>query len=130
MIEQLHFHFSLSCIGEGNGNPLQCCCLENLRDNRAWWAAVYGVTQSWTRLKRLSSCSVNEVQRACSIEIDSLKVVQCHANVNNYYLLHRVSLVAQMVNNPPAMREIKVPSPGWEDSLEKGMATYFSILAW
>ena len=49
--ERLHFHFSLSCIGEGNGNPLQCSCLENPRDGRAWWAAVYGVTQSWTRLK-------------------------------------------------------------------------------
>ena len=46
--EQLHFHFSLSCIGEGNGNPLQCSCLENPRDGGAWWAAVYGVTQSWT----------------------------------------------------------------------------------
>ena len=55
--EQLHFHFSLSCIGEGNGNPLQCSCLENPRDGGAWWAAVYGVAQSWTRLKRLSSSS-------------------------------------------------------------------------
>ena len=49
--EQLPFHFSLSCIGEGNGNPLQCSCLENPRDGGAWWAAVYGVAQSRTRLK-------------------------------------------------------------------------------
>ena len=55
--EQLHFHFSLSCIGDGNGNPLQCSCLENPRDAGAWRAAVYGVTQSQTRLKRLSSSS-------------------------------------------------------------------------
>ena len=55
--EWLHFHFSPSCIGEGNGNPLQCSCLENPRDGGAWWAAVYGVTQSWTQLKRLSSSS-------------------------------------------------------------------------
>ena len=55
--ERLHFHFSLSCVGEGNGNPLQCSCLENPRDGGAWWAAVYGVTQSQTRLKRLSSSS-------------------------------------------------------------------------
>ena len=55
--EQLHFHFSLSCTGEGNGSPLQCSCLENPRDRGAWWAAVYGVTQSWTQLKRLSSSS-------------------------------------------------------------------------
>ena len=54
--ERLHFHFSLSCIGEGNGNPLQCSCLENPRDWGAWWAAVYGVAQSRT-LKRLSSSS-------------------------------------------------------------------------
>ena len=57
MTERLHFHFSLSCIGEGNGNPLQCSCLENPRDGGAWWAAVYGVAQSRTRLKRLSSSS-------------------------------------------------------------------------
>ena len=55
MTEQLHFHFSLSYIGEGNGNPLQCSCLENLRDGGAWWVAVCGVTQSQTRLTRLSS---------------------------------------------------------------------------
>ena len=55
MTEQLHFHFSLSCTGEGNGNPLQCSCLENPRDGGAWWAAIYGVAQSQTRLKWLSS---------------------------------------------------------------------------
>ena len=55
--ERLHFHFSLSCIGEGNGNPLQCSCLENPRDGGAWWAAIYGVPQSPTRLTRLSSSS-------------------------------------------------------------------------
>ena len=55
--ERLHFHFSLSCVGEGNGNPVQCSCLENPRDGEAWWAAVYGVAQSRTRLKRLSSSS-------------------------------------------------------------------------
>ena len=58
--ERLHFHFSLSCIGEGNGNPLQCSFLENPRDRGAWWAAVYGVAQSRTRLKRLSSSSNSE----------------------------------------------------------------------
>ena len=55
--EHLHFHFSLSCTGEGNGNPLQCSCLENPRDGGACWAAVSGVAQSRTRLKRLSSSS-------------------------------------------------------------------------
>ena len=55
--EWLHFHFSLSCIGEGNGNPLQCSCLENPRDGEAWWVAVDGVSQSRTQLKWLSSSS-------------------------------------------------------------------------
>ena len=53
--ERLHFHFSLSCIGEGNGSPLQCSCLENPRDGEAWWAAISGVAQSRTQLKWLSS---------------------------------------------------------------------------
>ena len=57
--ERLHFHFPLSCIGEGNGNPLQCSCLDNPRDGEVWWAAIYGVAQSRTRLKRLSSSSLN-----------------------------------------------------------------------
>ena len=63
MTERLQFYFSLSlsCIGEGNGNPLQCYCVENPRDRGAWWAAIYGVAQRWTRLKRLSSSSNSRV---------------------------------------------------------------------
>ena len=66
--ERLHFHFSLSCIGEGNGNPLQCSCLENPRDGGTWWAAIYGVAQSQTRLKRPSSSIAFEdiVSNLCS----------------------------------------------------------------
>ena len=74
--EWLHFHFSLSCVGEGNGNLLQCSCLENPRDGGAWWAAVYWVSQSWTRLMRLSSSSSsiynlilkNAILKLCDIE--------------------------------------------------------------
>ena len=61
--EGLHLHFSLSCIGEGNGNPLQCSYLENPRDGGAWWAAVYGVAQSRTRLKQLSRCHLEQICR-------------------------------------------------------------------
>ena len=64
--EQLHFHFSLSRTGEGNGNPLQCSCLKNPRGGGAWWAAVYGVAQSRTRLKRLSSSSRLSNYRQCT----------------------------------------------------------------
>ena len=70
MTERLHFHFSLSCIGEGNGNPLQCSCLENPRDGEAWWAAVYGVTQSRTRLEWLSSS--REIYRTFLFKIQNL----------------------------------------------------------
>ena len=62
--ERLPFHFSFSCIGEGNGNPLQCSCLENPRDGGAWWASVFGVAQSRTRLKWLSSSSSNSFHSA------------------------------------------------------------------
>ena len=72
--EWLHFHFSLSCIGEGNGNPLQCSGLENPRDGGAWWAAVYGVAQSRTWLKWLSSlfCCKNKVYNTYKICINQL----------------------------------------------------------
>ena len=69
--ERLHFHFSLSRIGEGNGNPPQCSCLENPRDGGAWWAAIHGVAQSRTRLKRLSSSSSSS-SRECTIASFSL----------------------------------------------------------
>jgi len=69
--ERFHFHFSLSFIGEGNGNPLQCSCLENPRDGEAWWAAIYGVIQSQTRLKRLSSSSSKVIKIASHHYISS-----------------------------------------------------------
>ena len=73
--ERFHFHFSLSCIGEGNGNPLQCSCLENPKEGRAWWAAIYGVTQSRTRMKRLSSNNSSMVYYAdhsqCNLQADT-----------------------------------------------------------
>ena len=67
--EWLHFHFSLSRIGDGNGGPLQCSCLENPRDGGAWWASVYGIAQSRTRLKRLSSSSSSILLKFPSIRI-------------------------------------------------------------
>ena len=70
--EQLNFHFSLSCTGEGNGNPLQCSCLENPRDGGAWSAAVYGVAQSQTQLKQLNSSSSS---RVVTVEVSG-RVVQ------------------------------------------------------
>ena len=81
--EWLHFHFSLSCIGEGNGNPLQCSCLENPRDGGAWWAAVYEVAQSWTWLKRLSSSSssrariISWVLHTCDGYTSVVHILQC-----------------------------------------------------
>ena len=88
--------------GEGNGNPIQYACLENPRDRGSWWAAVCGVAQSRTQLKRLSSSSSSS----------------------------RASLIAQLVKNPPAMQENLVQFLVWEDPLEKGMATYSSVFTW
>ena len=84
MTERLHFHFSLSCIGEGNGNPLQCSCLENPRDGGAWWAAVYGVAQSQTRLKRLSR-STSSSSSQCLI---NLKILEWHYGILKFKLVY------------------------------------------
>ena len=89
MTEQLHFHFSLSCIGEGNGNPLQCSCLENPRDGGARWAAVYGVAQSQTQLKRLSSSS--SIQRLSSCNAKD-QVVLHGKRSSPCFLYHSVAL--------------------------------------
>ena len=70
--ERLHFDFSLSCIAEGNRNSNQCSCLENPRDVGAWWAVVYGVAQSWTRLKRLSSSS-SSIHSSYMLSLKNLK---------------------------------------------------------
>ena len=95
------FHFPLSCIGEGNGNPLQCSCLENPRNRGAWWAAVYGVAQSWTELKWLSSSSRSSSRGSSSDGKAS----------------------AYNEGNP-------VQSLDWKDPLEKEMATHSNILVW
>ena len=83
--ERLHFHFSLSCIGEGKGNPLQCFCLENPRDGGAWWAAVYGVAHSWTRLKQLSNSSSFDLtfQVPCNIVITASDLTSITFYIHN-----------------------------------------------
>ena len=88
MTERLHFHFSLSRIGEGNGSPLQCSCLENPRDGEAWWAAVYGVAQSRTRLKRLSSSSssIKERDSLLPFTITSKRMKYLGINTPSYML--------------------------------------------
>ena len=81
--ERLHFHFSLSCIGEGNGSPLQYSCLENPRDSGAWWAAVYGVAQSRTRLKLLSSIYTMHVMVVIMRKTQSLLWSHCWMKLIN-----------------------------------------------
>ena len=97
---------SLSCIGEGNGNPLQCSCLENPRDGGAWWAAVSGVAQSRTRLKWLSSSF-------SSSNIKPWGLPGWHSSQKSACNAGDIGSV-----------------PGWEDLLEKAMATHSSIFAW
>ena len=93
--ERLPFHFSLSCIGEGNGNSLQCSCLENPRDRGAWWAAVYGVAQSWTRLKWLSSSS-----DANSVQMVSARLLHLRY-LFPLYLIYCVRFFEMMHTSPP-----------------------------
>ena len=85
-----NFHFSLLCIGEGNGNPLQCSCLESPRDGGAWWAAIYGVTQSWTQLKWLSSSSSSSSSRHFMIT----------KSPTNYLVLFSVTLTSPEISVP------------------------------
>ena len=95
--ERLHFHFSLSCIGEGNGNPLQCSCLENPRDGRAWWAAIYGVAQSQTQLKQLSSSSSYIVCRYFTNRRNKETLTYFFFPPNTFYFIHKVLSVGQKV---------------------------------
>ena len=82
MTEWLHFDFSLSCIGAGNGNPFQCSCLENPRDGGAWWAAIYGVAETRKRLKQLSSSSSISHLILKKKQADSIKSLEfCSANI-------------------------------------------------
>ena len=94
--ERIHFHFSLSCIGKGNGNPLQCSCLKNPRDSGAWWASVYGVAQSGTWLKWLSSSSSSSTYFWCfppKFATSTYKFPPTlHLVLNQLYPLQRVGI--------------------------------------
>ena len=95
MTERLHFHFSLSCIGEGNGNPLQCSCLENPGDGEAWWAAIYGVTQSRTQLKLLSSLAAEYIMRNTGLEETQAGIKIARRNINNLRYTDDTTLMAE-----------------------------------
>ena len=88
--ERLHFHFSLSCIREGNGNPLQCSCLENPRDRGAWWAAVCGVAQSRTQLKQISSSSSSSNKREQHEQIKLCPTADCCCWSQGHNWLHHL----------------------------------------
>ena len=105
--ERRHFHFSLSCIGVGNGKPLQCSFLENPRDGGAWWAAVYGVAQSRTQLKRLSNSSssrhllswIIQYLAFCDLLISLSKVSSrfTHVAVCQNFLLFEVEFIVACI---------------------------------
>ena len=125
MTERLHFHFSLSCTGEGNGNPLQCSCLENPRDGGAWWAAVYGVAQSRTRLKRLSSSSSSSSTH-CGEGKGTPLQYSCLENPMDggawWATVHGVAKSRTQLSNFIFTFHFH--------ALEKEMATHSNILAW
>ena len=120
--ERLHFHFSLACIGEGNGNPLQYSCLENPRDGGAWWAAVYGIVQSRTRLKRFSSSSSSVlITQSCPTLWDitdcSLPGSSVHGDfpgknigVSRHFLLQRIFPTQGTEPGSPTLQVDSLPS--------------------
>ena len=154
MTERLPFHFSLSCTGEGNGNPLQCSCLENPRDGRAWWA--HRVRHDWSNLAAAAAAwSKDTDERAVYLTATAVNRESFYPVCITSYISKRswlgfaivissknrvaisyphsqiwLFLLVQTVKNPPVMWEIWILSLGWEDPLEKWMATHFSILAW
>ena len=118
--ERLPFQFSLSCIGEGNGNPLQCSCLENPRDGGAWWASVYGVAQSRTRLKQLSSGSsktsnhsvqFSSVAQSCPILCDPMNCSMSCFPVHHQLPKFTLTNVHQVGNAIQPSHPLSAPSP-------------------
>ena len=105
--EQLHFHSSLSHVGEGNGNPLQCSCLENPRDGGAWWAAVYGITRSQTQLKWLSSSSSSHPEMGAVARVGSRQamVIQAQPIHNSLFGPNAEWILRQLI-------ECCLPRPG------------------
>ena len=101
--EQLHFHFSLSCTGDGNGNPLQCSCLENPRDRGAWWAAAYGVAQSRTWLKRLSNSSREYIMRNARQDEAQAGIKIARRNINNLRHADDTILMAESKEGPKSL---------------------------
>ena len=135
MTERVHFNFSHSCIGEGNGNPLQCSCLENPRDGEAWWAAVYGVAQSRTRLKRLSSSSSSS---RITLGLpwwlsDNESTYQCRSSIGQRGRGKKQSKSKEL-SFPKSVFPCGLGDsgsiPGSGRSQQKEMATHSSILAW
>ena len=116
--EQLPFHFSRSCIGERNGSPLQCSCLENPRDGGAWWASVYGVTQSRTRLKQLSTSEGSEGSHCLALLELEVKCQDCPAPAQVGGVEHtlggsKTSLDTTLRASAPAPWDPPIPLIGW-----------------
>ena len=110
MTEWPHFHFSRSCIGEGNGNPLQCSCLGNPKDRGAWWAAISGVAQSWTQLKRLSSSSSNLNHEKLWLDEAQAGIKTARRNINNLRYADDTTLKAESEELKSVLMKVKEES--------------------
>ena len=121
--ERLHFHFSLSCIGEGNGNPLQCSGLENPRDGGAWWAAIYGVSQSRTRLKQLSSGSSSSVQLHSHVRLFATSwTAALQASLSHHQLLELAQTPFHHIGDAiQPSHPLLSPSPAFSLSQHQGL---------
>ena len=131
--EQLHFHFSLSCIGEGNGNPLQCSCLENPRDRGAWWAAFSGVAQSWTRLKRLRSssrpfCDHSPFKCLLALKADHLQAATCFTEQHGWAWLE-VRNGGQILNSKAPTTFLQRNSSVFHKTLWKWLSRWLQFIS-
>ena len=126
MTERLHFHFSLSCNGEGNGNPLQCSCLENPRDSGAWWAAVRGIAQSQTRLEQLSSSSSSSLPLCYPLTRSTYTRMQLSPPVSHHQPQDAQGSIANHFVTQPANEQPAICAQGrvWQQTGPGARHTY------
>ena len=126
--EQLHFHSSLSCIGEGHGNPLQCSCLENPRDGGAWWAAVYGVAESPTRLKQLSSSSSSSGMQPRLVNLPMLTTRQLYLFLCDIFFRRMCTGMFYVPFSCQAKPQLQNYSSLWMTTYQETWTGHFALL--
>ena len=127
MTERLHFHFSLSCIGEGNGHPLHCSCLENPRKGGAGWAFIYGVAQSSTRLTRLSSSSSSSFKVCLSYRLREPPCTRSHPSHSSTHPMAKEGVKVQLIWPQERHLQQAMNSPQLLEGLPTALLSCFTV---